>query len=221
MTFFDPENWLTSTIECLKDYVSDALNQLVLDDAQNPVGVYDPVTNPNGIYEISMEFPVDLGVRSKVHLPRTIIHFEFDVIEDLPVGIGRVIGDNNYDSASQTVIDQEAVKHMLDIDVGIWTSDKAGGTTARARAYERLSTLFNGALAQEAIDLATNGGNGRLEILRYSGGRFITETISDVVTYRMVDGTLELRVFSRTPLPAIQAPSIEEIAQTPGLSITT
>lgn len=221
MTFFDPEIWLSSVTRCLKDYVVDRLNEDVLDETQNPVGVYDPDTNPDGIYEVVMEFPADIGMRTKVHLPRTVIHFEVDNITSMPVGIGRVIGENNYDSGSQTVNDQEAFKHLLNIDVGIWTSDKAGGTTARTRAYERLASLFHGALAQEAIDLATNGGDGRLEIMGYTGGRFLTENINDVVTYRMVDGTLELRVFSRTPLSVISAPTIEEITQAPGLSITT
>jgi hypothetical protein len=137
------------------------------------------------------------------------------------VGIGPQIYAQNYDSATQTVTPQEAGWHQINFDVGIWTSDKAGGTTARMRAYQILNNLLHGSLGQKAFDASADGGDGRVEILRWDGGRFITETINDVPTYRSIDGVLEVRVFSRTPrIIAPPVPAIEEILQAPGLVIT-
>jgi hypothetical protein len=217
---YDPEIFLESLMRELKKYVGTALNNSVRDSSGNPVGLYNPPTNTNGIYELVMEFPTPESMRTKVPLPRTVIHFEIDAIDHRWVGFGDQVKRLNYNSTDQTVSPQEAGWHRINFDVGVWTSDKAGGTTARMRAMQTLRFLFHGKLAQQAFDASAKGDDGRIEILHYMGGRFITETINDVLTYRTVDGTLELRVFSRTPLYlSPPAPAIEEIVQDPNLLI--
>lgn len=218
---YDPEIWLESTVRELKKYAENGLNTAVRDDGDNEVGLYHPQNNPNGIYQVVMEFPTPEIMRDRVPLPRTIIHFEIDILDNRFVGIGSQIYAQNYDPLTQTVTPQEAGWHQINFDVGIWTSDKAGGTTARMRAYQILNNLFHGSLGQKAFDASADGGDGRVEILRWDGGRFITEAINDVPTYRSIDGVLEVRVFSRTPrIITPPVPAIEEILQAPGLVIT-
>jgi len=217
---FDPEKWLESMIRELKTYVGAGINNSVLNPSQVPVGLYNPTTNPNGPYELVMEFPTPESMRTKVPLPRTMVHLEIDAIDNNLLGFGDGIFRTNYDSGSQTASPQAAGSHHVNFDVGIWSSDKSGGTTARLRMYQLLNTLFHGKLAQLAFDAQADGGDGRIEILNFSGGRFITETINDVVTYRTVEGVLELRVFSRTPMAhTVDVPTIEEILQEPSLVI--
>lgn len=215
---YNPETWLESTLRALEEYVGDRLNSAV-QVSGNPVGLYDPNTNPGGPFQLIMEFPNDDQMRQKVPLVRSMVHMELDSIDSKVVGFGRRIVRENYDFVSQTHSPQEAGWHELNFDVGIWTSDRSGGTTSRMRLYQILDNAFRGVLAQEALDDAVSVDDGRIEILRFTGGRFITETINDVITYRSVDGTLEVRVFSRTPLSASAAPTIEEIVQSPGLTI--
>jgi hypothetical protein len=218
---YNPEIWLESAVRELKAYIADRIDNSVLDNVGNPVGLYDPA-NPSapGIYELVMEFPTPESMRNRVPLQHTIIHFEIDAIDNRYVGMGNQIMRNNYNPVAHTITPQEAGWHQINFDVGIWTSDKAGGTTARMRAFQILNTAFQGKLAQQAFDARSDGGDGRIEILEFSGGRFITETINDVITYRSVEGSLELRVFSRTPLAmSPTVPTIEEILQEPGLVI--
>ena len=120
------------------------------------------------------------------------------------------------------MIQQAAHRHLLNFDVGIWSSDRAGGLTTRLRAYAVLNNIFLGALAQEAVKRFTSSGDGYLELMEFTGGRFITERVNDVNMYRTVDATLIIRVFSRTPRDMFPpAPAIEDIDQAPHLSIIT
>lgn len=218
---YNPEIWLESTVRELKAYAEAGLNESVRDGSANPIGLYNKDTNPNGIYEVVMEFPSPENISGRVPLLRTIVHFEIDAIDNRYVGLGNQTYRQNYDPATHTVQPQEAGWHQVNFDVGIWSSDKSGGTTSRLRVYQILNNLFHGKLGQAAFDARTDAGDGRVEIVRWDGGRFITETINDVPTYRSVEGVLELRVFSRTPLiitPPVTA--IEEILQAPGLVIT-
>jgi hypothetical protein len=218
--WYNPEIWLESTMRALHEYVGTGLNQAVIDPVStNPVGLYDPDTNPSGPYEIIMEFPTEEAMRARVPLVRSIVSLELDAIENRPVGFGRGVTKSNYDPLAQTINEQEAGWHQLNFDIGIWSSDRSGGLTSRMRLLQILTNLFQGRLGQRALDKAVDNGDGRIEIIRFTGGRFITENVNDVVTYRSVDGELEVRVFSRTPLTAEAAPTIEQIDQAPDLSI--
>src|SRR5438874_8777116 len=110
---YDPEKFLESTSRVLKDYVEANVN--------------------TRIYNVIMEFPgadIDSG---QLPLQKTIIHFELDDIDSKPVGMGSGMFADNYDSVLQQITPQYASVHRLLWDVGIWASDRSGGTTSRMR----------------------------------------------------------------------------------------
>lgn len=223
-TTYNPESWLVTAMRSLADYLKWGLNNSIANIGGigfTPV-VYDAVANPSGIVEVVLGFPGDLNSQ-KVPIPRAIVHLEIDNIDGRIIGQGDNIFRDNYDAVNETWNGQEAREHRISLDVGIWTSDRAGGTTLRLEIRQLLDDLFLGTKANRNLMAATesNFGDGGLEILDFTGGRFITETINDVRTFRMVDGSLEVRCYSRTRLdPADAVPSVETIEQSPGLSIT-
>jgi len=208
---YNPEIHMESLSRCLKEYAEDGLHASVKNEAGASVG--------NSVYSVVMEFPGTEISGLKVPLDKTIIHFAIDDVEDRVVGLGDNIFANNHDPIDSTVNPQEARQHVVNFDVGIWSSDRTGGITARLRAQQTLVNLFCGSIAQMRIREATLAGDGCLEILRYSGGNFATERINDVDVYRMMGAELVIRVFSRTPVLDEPLPAIESIVQVPGLTI--
>jgi hypothetical protein len=208
VTTYNPEKWLDSTIRCLVDYTYTRLSELLNLDSHE-------------LYDVVSEFPAPaLADRSReVPLTKIVIHFEMDALEERVVGFGENVFANNYDPELFANFPQEATLCRINFDVGIWSSDRTGGTTARFETRRLLSQIFAGATALQAFRTATDGGDGGIEIVRYSGGRFATDKINDVIVYRAVDGTLETKVFSRTPLPLAAGPTIEQITQSPGLTV--
>lgn len=209
MTIYNPEQYLETAIRCLKEYATDGFSNSV-ENGGNPVGLQ--------IYNVVMEFPgagVDSG---RMPLDKTTIHFELDGEEDSSIGMGDNVFSRVYDPAAKTVVEKEAAQHIMNFDVGVWSSDRSGGTTARMRARQILRYLFVGPVATVNLKSMGDGGDGGLEIVEFTGGRFLTERINDSDVYRMVDCSLVLRVFSRTP-DAPPAPAIESITQQPGLTI--
>lgn len=207
---YDPEQWLVTTVRTLKSYAEAGFDSAVLDNLGNPVGLE--------AYEVIMEFPGTENEPFKAPFDKTLVHFEIDDINDDELGFGPNIFRDNYDAGTGSVKPQEARKHRINFDVGIWTSDRAGGTTQRMRAYQVLTNLFHGSRARTALWNYSTSGDGGLEILQFTGGRFLTERVDDVPMYRSVDGQLEIRVFSRTPM-GVPEPAITEIGQQPGLTI--
>lgn len=207
---YDPENFLVSTQRALKEYVANGFHKSVKDDQGNPIGL--------DLYEIVVEFPSTIDVLERAPFDKVLIHFEFDDIINEPLGFGDNIFRYNFNDTTDTVQPQEAKLHRINFDVGIWSSDRAGGTTQRMRAYQVLENLFHGARASKALWKASTHGDGGIEIIHYTGGRFITERVGDVVTYRTVDSQLEIRVYSRTPIGDPE-PAITDAAITPNLSI--
>jgi hypothetical protein len=201
---YDPENWLLSTTRALKEYVENAFN-----DA----------------YKVVMEFPSTDEVLETMPLDLTIIHFEIDDQDHRRLGFGDNYGAINYDAGTHQSNPQEAAIRILNFDVGVWASDRSGGVTSRLRAQQTLGFLFEGSLAQAKLDAAVDAGDGRIEILNYRGGRSLTDKINDVDVYRMVDATLEIRVFSRTPLvpleavPALEVTNIDDNLEIDGATI--
>jgi hypothetical protein len=210
MTFYDPEKWLLTTQRFLKEYVIEAMDNAVLDNLGNPKG--------DLVYDVVMEFPGTIEETTKLPLDKTTIHFEFDDIRTEIIGFGENIFRDNFDEPTSTIRPQEARAHRMNVDVGIWTSDRAGGLTQRMRAFQVLNNLFAGSRAKKALWNASSNGDGGIEILEYSGGRFITERVGDIPMYRSVDSQLELRVYSRTPMPDPEI-AIETLDQAPGLTI--
>lgn len=197
--FYDPEKFLESTVRTIKEYVETYIN--------------------TRIYEVVMEFPGALYDAGEMPMKKTVIHFELDDQEGKPVGFGDGMFADNY-VAGVGNFPQYAAVQLFTFDVGIWASDSSGGTTSRMRAKQYLSFLLdmNNGGAKKLGDFSDNG-DGRIEVLSFSGGRFVLDSANDVRLYRMVDCQLVVRVYSRTPIPSISEPAIEEIDQAPNLTI--
>lgn len=198
MTLYNPEKYIETAVRGIKDYVTANLN--------------------TRIYEVVMEFPGASLDASKMPLRKTIIHFEIDDSVDSPLGFSPDPLVWNY-VVDDGVYPQWAAMHRLNFDVGVWASDDTGGTTARMRAKQELQRLFGYQSSITALREATDGGDGCVEITRFSGGNFAVDQVGDVRMYRVVNAELEVRVFSRTPLPTESAPAIEDIVQAPNLTI--
>ena len=197
---YDPEHWLESTVRTIKDYTEENMN--------------------TRIFDVVMEFPGSIIDADKQPIKKTVIHYALDAIETKPVGFGDGMFADNYDPAYGN-FPQYAEVHRLTFDVGVWASDRSGGSTSRMRARQQLAYLFgmNGGGAVKFGDFS-DGGDGRIEVLSFTGGRFVLDTSgNDFRLYRMVDCMLELRVYSRTPLPTEHLPTIEEIDQVPNITI--
>lgn len=198
-TIYSPEIWLESLVRGIKDYVTNKID--------------------TDVYDVVMEFPGPLLDSSKMPLDKSVIHFEADDISSSPLGMGDAPVLENYDSGTQTVNPQWAVVNSVNFDVGVWTSDRSGGTTSRMRAMQILQQLFGFPSSVIALREATTGDDGGVEIMSYSGGRFALDTVNDVRVYRMVGGQLEVRIFSRYAPLDTPAPAIEGIGQSPNLTI--
>lgn len=203
-TYFNPEQHMTSTVRALKEYTFNGFNNAVLNDLAQPSG--------DEVYDVIMEFPPTEMILRRFPEARVIIHFEIDDIRDYVLGLGENTAKSVYDSILHEVHEQEGRRHEIDFDVGIVASDESGGVTARLVAYEILCNLFAGSQAITKLREATDNGDGALELLRFSGGHFVSEDMNDIRVARMINCILTIRVFSRTPNPIIQ-PSIEDIFQ--------
>lgn len=199
---YNPEIYLESATRILKAYAEDGITQAVQDNNAQNVGL--------DVYDVVMEFPSDELIVTKVPGSRSIIHFELDMIQDFILSFGENVARSVYDPGLHTVTEQEGRRHILNFDVGIWSWDKSGGTTARLRARQILTNLFTGSQATDTLRSFSDGGDGALEIVSYTDGSFVTEAINDVRVFRMINSTLSIRVFSRTPNPIV-IPSIESI----------
>jgi hypothetical protein len=185
---FSPDAWLTSLIDSFQDYVLNEINNYVLDDLGNPVGLQ--------AYDVVMEYPESDDLPQASEFTKTIIHFEIDDADNKMLGFG--------DGVTQTVeavqpdgstllTDYEGRSHVINFDVGVWSTDVSGGTTSRARAYQMLDYILNGKAAKDRCWASTGG----VEIRYYNSGRFVKDTINDIRVFRVVGAELEARVYSR------------------------
>jgi hypothetical protein len=197
---YDPEIYLESTIREIKAYVEANIN--------------------TRIYKVVMEFPGSIVDSERMPLSKTLIHFELDADDPSILGMGDNVFETNYNSLDSSLGLQRAEQHMLNFDVGIWSSDRSGGTTSRSRAKQILQTLF-GVDGIEKLRTFSDGGDGGIEIRSFTGGRFVLDVSdNDSRLYRMVDCQLNVRVFSRTPIAQAEpGVAIEEILQAPDLTI--
>lgn len=205
---YNPEIWMESLVRTLQAYVQQGFDNAVRDNNGDPVGLE--------VYNIIMEFPGESIDNVKtLPLKKTIVHFEIDDPQTRVVGFGDNIFNDNFDEVESTVKPQEARLHTVNFDVGIWSTDTTGGTTARMRAYQILNSLFSGSQATAALRAFSDGGDGPIDILSFAGGSFATERVNDINVYRTIGAELEVRVFSRTLLPpaepAITGVTVDEI----------
>lgn len=209
ITKYDAELWLETAIRGIKDYAEEGFKEAVQDDSLQDVG--------DQVYEVIMEYPATELITRLIPLGKTIVHFEIDDIDDRILGFGDGYQVLNYNPVLQQIEPQDAGEHRINFDVGIWASDRTGGTTARLRAYQVLRNLFQGPLAINKLRDVTNNNDGVLEILDFTGGRFFPDQINDIPLHRMVNCSLVVRCYSRTPKTII--PTIEEITVIPELII--
>jgi hypothetical protein len=204
MPNFDNDIWLTQTIDLIDDYIRAEISDAVPGGGEN-------------VYHVVMEFPASQELAGPNEIQQTLIHFEVDDIMPKRLGFGpgfvqEKVTENDPDPTILTP--REGMEIVMNFDVGIWASDKSGGPTARARAYQILHRALAGDVGRSKLRDFTNGG---IEIIHYTGGRFITETINDIRVFRSVDSELEVRVFSSLDGPSevlvdgdtVQQPDLE------------
>jgi hypothetical protein len=208
---YDPEQFLESTVRVLKAYLEQEFHRSVNDGGQY-VG--------ENAYEVVSEFPGSMLDTRKMPLDRTIIHFEIDDIQSDLVGMGPNIFSQTYDETTGEVTGRTGEVHVLNMDIGVWATDRSGGTTSRLRAKQILQNCLGGTRGIVKLRDFSDGGDGMLENLGFSGGRFVLDRINDVQVFRLIEATLVLRVFSRVPLDDdMHGPAIEEIEQDPKIWI--
>jgi hypothetical protein len=198
ITQFDPESWLETAVRGVKDYAEQALN---------------------GSYEIVMEFPTQEFDSRTTPWDKTIVHFAIDSQDDYALGFGSEPTVWNFSEAEQGVFPQWGAAHRINFDVGVWATDASGGLTSRLRAKQYLHDAFGLPQGVMLLREATDNDDGKLEIISFSGGRNLIDTVNDFRVYRMVDCNLEIRVFSRTRMPDEAGPAIMDIPQEPVLFI--
>lgn len=203
ITAYDPELWLETVIRGIKDYIEANID--------------------TAVYDVVMEFPGPTLDASEVPLRKALIHFEVDDIQTHEVGFSEKAMEDNFDDpgggATTTTNPQWASIVLINFDVGVWTSDACGGTTQRMRAIRTLHQFLAPPHAIELLRTATDGGDGGIEILKFQGGNFIEDTINDVRVYRSINGGLDVKVFSRTPISVTPTTAIDTIVQDPNLSV--
>lgn len=202
---YNPDEYLTSAIRSLIEYVKEGLELTGDDD--------DP-------YTVESAYPDAEGIgKSRVPLAKTMIHFEIDEINGITFGLGDCVVDDDVreivgsDPPQDEVLRMEAKRFDITLDMGIWASVESGGPTARMQARQDLDTLLSGTGAYEACHAATDG----VELLSFTGGRNVTDSINDVPIFRTVDMALRIRVFARQNLVAV--PVIEGVTQLPEIVI--
>jgi hypothetical protein len=206
---YNPELPIETAVRALKEYAETQLDKSVM---------YNGTPQGHQIYQVVMEFPASQVPPAKVPLSKNVVHFEIDEVTPRILGLGDNIFADNFNDGDYSMQPQEGSVIEMNWDVGVWTSDKTGGTTARMRAYQTLQFMFNGALAITRLRLATDSGDGGLEILKFEGGRFITERVNDIDLFRITDSTLTIRIFTRTPKDVVMA-AIEDISQDPHFDV--
>lgn len=196
-TQFDPDKWVTSFFRALVNYAQPLLRH-----------------NNQDVYDVIESYPPLDELTTKVPLAKTLIHFDIEDMEQVFFGLGENIVFEEYRSATHDVESWEAHCHIVRMDVGVWASIESGGPSARLEARQDLDRIFNGPAARDNCMTATDG----VEILGFTGGRFLTDAINDLPVFRIVDQELRVRVYSRTK---VLATAIESIDQDPQLSVGT
>ncbi len=206
---FNPDSWLLSLHRGLDDFVKIRINEYVRNNVNAPAGLQ--------AFEVVMDWPEADDLIKQIQLEKTVIHFVADDIDSQGLGFGTNVVAGTEQLQISPLPDyvgwQQAKMHTVNYDVGVWASDKSGGSSMRLFAYQMLDQIFGGDYARRDLRTATQG----VEIVSYSGGSFITEKINDVRVYRIIDCELIVRVFSRFMLK--DQVIVEDVVQAPDLEI--
>lgn len=188
---FDPDHYVISSFRTLKSYALSSID--------------------SDLYEIQFGFPGADDIGRWLPLEKILIHFEIDDITHIPLGFGDSVVAVEYDDEDTTIIESEAQQHLINWDIGIWTSAQSGGVTSRLEAYQVINDLFVGPTAY--FNLNQLG----IEIRSFTGGSFIKEEIDNLSVYRVVNMTLVTRVYSRRLVGP--TPQITDIGVAPEVSV--
>ncbi len=197
---FIPETPLTSLLRSLNHYMR-------VGSPPNIAGLPEP------LYDLVASYPAADDQLFKVPLPKTLIHYDFDLIHGRGLGFGDSVTFAEFDDANALITEHEARWYDVDVDIGIWASTESGGPTSRMEVREILDNLFAGSAAYHACFAVTTG----VQITDLMGGTNITDSYNDVTIFRMVDISLRCTVFGRRVLSPYSY--IEGIEQDPGLEI--
>jgi len=194
MTKINPDNWMTTTPRCLKEYIEDRLD---LD-----------------FHTVVMSFGEADDLARQQPLEKRLVHLEIDDIDNRRLGFGDGVVKRNINPnpVIYTLTEEEAQWHEFNFDIGLWVSDEMGGVTARLELFERLTDMLDGPSAEQAVWDETD-----IEIRSFRGGQFELEKVGDVRIYRVVGIELMARVAGRKVSSAV--PYIDEAEQDPELDI--
>lgn len=211
---FDPANWLISAQRTLEAALLAALAEFL-----------DPI-DPADAYDIVWDWPDSGEIGKGAELKKTIVHFVIDDIDNRRIGIGDNQTKRTETLAVDPIADPDTVTyaegglHEINFDVGVWASDLSGGSTARLVVYQMLYNLFGTEFARRSFNATTEG----VEILRFNGGRFITDRINDVRVFRIIDSELVARVYSGINVETLvivdKEPEVDEILEIDGSEIS-
>jgi len=182
MSTYDPDLWLETLTRALSAFCEASL------------------ADPDATVEFS--FPDTSRWTKETPLPRALVHFEIDDIQNPTLGFGTP-GDMTVDDTSDpaTVTYREAMQHLVNIDVGVMVSAQAGGATKRMELTRKLIDMFGSATGKQAFNDATGG----LWPVSIDRGQFIVDHVNDIPLWRTVGMTLVIRAFSRyTGAPIVQ-----------------
>jgi hypothetical protein len=182
MSIFDPENWLVTLPRALQAWVENNMPSSLAPDVQ-----------------VEMDFPDTRQWPKQVPLAKVLIHFAQDDEDDPAIGFG-VPGDYEFDDVAGTVVLREAAQHLVNYDVGVWSSANMGGITKRAEVTQVLKSLFTLPTAKKALEEEEG-----IWVVSFNGGRNELDRVGDVPIWRTLGMTLIVRVVSRhlPPTPVI------------------
>jgi hypothetical protein len=178
MAVFDPESWLVTLDRALKAWI----------EGQMPADLLPDVT-------VEMDFPDTRSWPRDTPLDKILIHVAQDDENDPAFGFG-IPGDDVYDAVAGTNTHREAAQHLVNFDVGVWSSAQTGGSTKRKQVVQALKDMFVPNGAKKALDDAEG-----IWVVSFDGGRSALDRINDVPVWRAMEMTLIVRVVSRH-LPA-------------------
>jgi hypothetical protein len=199
MSIYEPENWLVTLDRALLAWV----------ESQMPVDLAPDVT-------VEMDFPDTRQWPKQSPLEKALVHIAQDDENDPTFGFG-VPGDDEYLTDPDGTVHnthREAAQHLVNFDVGVWSSAQTGGPTKRKEVVQALKNMFVPNSAKKALDDAEG-----IWVVSFDGGRNILDRINDVPVWRALEMTLIVRAVSRH-LPATSVIVATDFTQDEQLTIT-
>lgn len=207
---FKPDRWLSSLMDALEGQMRYSINEWMgVEDSSNVVEI--SLTHLGSERETSED--IDIG-----DLDKLLVTVNIDDLDNQALGFGNnvvsgEITEPTEDEAGK-VLEYAARMHMVNIDLGIIASDKAGGSSARLQGYEMLDSMFGSPFKRQRFRELTDG----IEIVSFTGGRFAKDTINDIRVFRVVGAELVVRVYSRD-VASDEIIIVDDVIQNPSLVI--